>query len=87
MASTNGHAGRSYTKSRLIIWGTSPSSLINEHLVAFLGLDIDYFKRVNDTYAHQAGDEVLRAFVQTCKQELRDTGLFGRIGGENLLFY
>lgn len=50
--------------------------------VAFLALDIDHFKNVNDNYGHQGGDEVLRAFVQACKEELRETDIFGRIGGE-----
>lgn len=50
--------------------------------VAFLVLDIDHFKTINDNYGHQGGDEVLRVFVQACKKELREADVFGRIGGE-----
>lgn len=53
-----------------------------KNLVAFLLLDIDHFKMINDNYGHQGGDEVLKIFVQACKEELRETDVFGRIGGE-----
>lgn len=45
-------------------------------------LDLDHFKRVNDTYGHVAGDKVLRRVVAVCIRELRDSDLFGRLGGE-----
>ena len=45
-------------------------------------LDMDHFKRINDTYGHAAGDEVLRCIVAVCRRELRDSDLFGRLGGE-----
>ncbi|MGP1666985.1 MAG: GGDEF domain-containing protein, partial [Rhodanobacter sp.] len=45
-------------------------------------LDLDYFKQVNDTYGHAAGDEVLRRIVDACRLELRDSDVFGRLGGE-----
>ena len=45
-------------------------------------LDLDHFKRINDTYGHAAGDEVLRRIVAVCLRELRDSDLFGRLGGE-----
>ncbi|MBD3267321.1 diguanylate cyclase [bacterium] len=47
-----------------------------------LMLDIDFFKKVNDTYGHMAGDKVLKAFAHGCESSLRDTDLFGRMGGE-----
>jgi len=47
-----------------------------------LSADIDHFKRVNDTYGHAAGDEVLKHFVATIQRNLRDTDLLGRLGGE-----
>ncbi len=48
----------------------------------FLILDMDHFKRVNDQYGHASGDHVLKHVAQTCRQELRDPDLFGRLGGE-----
>ncbi len=44
--------------------------------------DIDHFKRVNDTYGHAAGDQVMRLITERCKQEIRKVDIFGRYGGE-----
>lgn len=48
-------------------------------------LDIDNFKRVNDTFGHQAGDEALRAVAEAVRQTIRKTDIAGRYGGEELL--
>ncbi len=45
-------------------------------------LDVDHFKRVNDSYGHAVGDEVLQAMVGEVQAVIRDTDLFGRVGGE-----
>ncbi|MEJ1974883.1 MAG: diguanylate cyclase [Acetobacteraceae bacterium] len=45
-------------------------------------LDIDHFKQVNDTYGHQAGDDVIRSVTRACGTVLRERGIFGRLGGE-----
>ena len=47
--------------------------------------DIDFFKRINDTHGHAAGDAVLRAFAQTVQGQLRALDAFGRYGGEEFL--
>ncbi|MBT0963140.1 PAS domain S-box protein [Denitromonas iodatirespirans] len=47
-----------------------------------LMLDIDHFKRVNDTYGHATGDAVLQHFARLTQQRLRRIDLFGRLGGE-----
>jgi diguanylate cyclase len=44
--------------------------------------DIDHFKKVNDTYGHQAGDEVIRSTAKAVKNEVRTTDIVGRYGGE-----
>jgi diguanylate cyclase (GGDEF)-like protein len=48
-------------------------------------LDIDNFKRVNDTYGHEVGDEVLIAFAKACEQTVRQRDGYGRYGGEEWL--
>jgi diguanylate cyclase (GGDEF)-like protein len=48
-------------------------------------VDLDHFKRINDTYGHAAGDEVLRAVAATMRATLRDTDIIGRVGGEEFL--
>ncbi|WP_426663256.1 GGDEF domain-containing protein [Rhodanobacter aciditrophus] len=45
-------------------------------------IDLDHFKRINDTHGHAMGDEVLRQVVVAGRQQLRPGDLFGRLGGE-----
>ncbi|MCG8617959.1 MAG: diguanylate cyclase [Desulfobacterales bacterium] len=52
------------------------------HAFAVLMIDVDRFKSINDTYGHQAGDEVLKALVYQSRQIIRETDIFGRLGGE-----
>lgn len=48
---------------------------------ALILLNLDQFKRVNDSYGHSVGDVVLKAMVDICKKQLRDSDLMGRLGG------
>ncbi|MDP2076433.1 MAG: GGDEF domain-containing protein, partial [Sulfuricurvum sp.] len=48
-------------------------------------LDLDFFKSVNDTYGHEAGDAVLKAFAHILKEEVRINDTVGRFGGEEFL--
>lgn len=51
-------------------------------LLSVVMLDVDHFKRVNDTYGHMVGDQVLCAVAETCRTTLRGTDIIGRYGGE-----
>ena len=53
--------------------------------VSLLIMDIDHFKRFNDTYGHQTGDEVLKLVARTIRANIRDVDVPGRFGGEELL--
>lgn len=50
--------------------------------VSLMMLDLDRFKRINDTHGHLTGDQVLQAFSQIMKDELRNTDILTRYGGE-----
>ena len=66
---------------------------INQHLKtcdsnmiqAFLIMDIDKFKTVNDTYGHAAGDAVLKQFGQLLRTNFRKEDVIGRIGGDEFV--
>jgi diguanylate cyclase (GGDEF)-like protein/PAS domain S-box-containing protein len=50
--------------------------------LTILMLDIDHFKKVNDTYGHECGDAVIRRFAELCRSSLRSHDIVGRVGGE-----
>lgn len=52
---------------------------------AVLMLDIDDFKKINDTYGHDCGDVVIQHVVNTCQKCLRKEDVFGRLGGEEFV--
>jgi len=45
-------------------------------------IDLDYFKQVNDSFGHDAGDKLLRAFADMLQTECRQSDILGRLGGE-----
>ncbi|MFO7570821.1 MAG: diguanylate cyclase [Smithellaceae bacterium] len=53
--------------------------------LAIAMLDIDFFKKINDSYGHLEGDRILRDLAQLISREIRSTDLFGRVGGEEFL--
>lgn len=52
------------------------------HVFSAIQMDIDHFKKINDTHGHAIGDEVLNAFAVNCQEILRESDVLGRIGGE-----
>ncbi len=60
-------------------------SVRTRNAVALAILDIDHFKRVNDTYGHLVGDRVLRAVADGIRRQSRDYDKSGRFGGEEFV--
>lgn len=56
-----------------------------QHPCSLLLLDIDHFKRINDTFGHEVDDEVLRCLVHALEGRLRETDVLGRWGGEEFV--
>jgi diguanylate cyclase (GGDEF)-like protein/PAS domain S-box-containing protein len=50
--------------------------------ISFILMDLDHFKRINDSYGHAAGDEALRETARRIRTSIRDTDIAGRYGGE-----
>ena len=53
--------------------------------LSLLVLDIDFFKKINDTYGHDAGDEILRALAGRMRRAVRSVDLVCRLGGEEFV--
>lgn len=53
----------------------------------FIIIDIDYFKKINDTYGHPFGDEVLIKISHILKNNFRDSDIIGRIGGDEFCIF
>lgn len=54
---------------------------------ALLLIDLDHFKRINDTYGHATGDKVLVAVAEAWSRELRGCDILGRVGGEEFALF
>ena len=67
-----------YSKAKLALY-----EVIKQKSSFFLAvIDIDYFKKVNDTYGHDMGDEVLVKIARLMNNNIRETDILGRVGGE-----
>ena len=63
------------------------ASLEKDSFGSLILMDIDYFKKVNDTYGHQVGDEVLIQVANLIKRHIRESDIPARWGGEELAVY
>lgn len=59
--------------------------MVKMNPLSVIMVDIDHFKKVNDTYGHEAGDRVLQKFALTVKASIRPTDFLGRYGGEEFM--
>jgi diguanylate cyclase (GGDEF)-like protein len=59
----------------------------NNYLVGIMMIDIDFFKKINDTYGHQKGDEILVQVSRIIKENVRRSDIVGRYGGEEILVF
>jgi diguanylate cyclase (GGDEF)-like protein len=57
------------------------------HLLSFCLCDLDEFKSINDTYGHRVGDEVIIAFGELMRKELRSQDMGGRYGGDEFCIF
>jgi len=76
--------------NRAYMTGKLPQEICRErrykNSLSIIFCDIDHFKQVNDTYGHQAGDQVLKAFVACIKDSIRsDVDWMNRYGGEEFI--
>ncbi len=53
--------------------------------LSIIMLDIDDFKKINDTYGHLVGDQVLQTLAKLCRENLREIDIVGRYGGEEFV--
>lgn len=65
------------TRVRRLRTGRTPFTLVLA--------DLDHFKRLNDTYGHEAGDRALKMFAEVLRRQLRDDDVTGRLGGEEFV--
>ena len=62
-----------------------PRCQFSKRNLAVIMIDIDYFKKVNDSYGHLVGDEVLRVFSERIRHTLREADSLCRLGGEEFV--
>lgn len=58
---------------------------LDQRTACLIAFDLDNFKTINDTFGHEAGDQVLRQIVTPVVNRIRPTDLFGRVGGDEFL--
>ena len=83
MATTDGLTGcLNRGATRALVGHEIERSRREQRPLALVLLDLDHFKRINDDHGHAAGDAVLQGFAQAVRSRLRQSDIFGRMGGE-----
>ncbi|MFC4701541.1 diguanylate cyclase [Glaciecola siphonariae] len=77
-----------YSRRRILEILDFQQDMFNRNLLPYCVaiVDLDFFKRINDTYGHQKGDEILIESAKLAQESFRKTDSVGRIGGEEFLF-
>ena len=86
-ATTDGLTGLTNRKAFLERLAADLARLDGRHPCGVVMLDIDHFKRINDTYGHPFGDEVLRGVASVLGKGVRKGDAAGRYGGEEFVLY
>jgi diguanylate cyclase (GGDEF)-like protein len=86
-ATTDGLTGLSNRKAFLERLASDLDRLDGRHPCGVVMMDIDHFKKVNDTYGHPFGDEVLRGVASVLGKGVRKGDTAGRYGGEEFVLY
>lgn len=81
LANTDGLTGL-YNRRRFTALGEKAIKTSGMKSLCIIMMDIDHFKRINDTYGHAAGDVAIRDFAAIAKSAVGETGFVGRMGGE-----
>ncbi|SLL35412.1 PAS domain S-box/diguanylate cyclase (GGDEF) domain-containing protein [Mycobacteroides abscessus subsp. abscessus] len=79
--------GLTQVYNRAYVLSVAEKRLSSEDKLAVILFDIDYFKKINDTYGHFGGDEALKHVANLCKSMVRENGIFGRYGGEEFILF
>lgn len=71
-----------HAKTKMLVAHLMAQASRNAQPMSYALLDIDHFKRVNDTHGHGVGDQVIKALARHLRQHLRAADVVGRYGGE-----
>ena len=71
--------------NRKLFFETAPKIVKKSKNIALAMIDIDNFKKINDTYGHSTGDEVIKALANNIKQSIKGKDIVARLGGEEFV--